>query len=107
MLVAGRVTLGVGLLGLAIGSALGIGAFVFHDNIAAQCAGDVCSGLLNDANRQYHQMGTAATASLIVGGALTGVGITLLAVGSRRAKSTAALAPFIGLGFVGVSGRLQ
>lgn len=100
----GRVLVGLGAFGLALGAASGIAAIVQRGYVLERCPNGLCQS--DNQLRGYHTTTALSTSAFVIGGALATAGITLLVVSRRSPSAPAtALAPLVGPGFVGVVAR--
>jgi tetratricopeptide (TPR) repeat protein len=110
--VTGIVAGAVGLAGLGFGVGFGIAAKSDADVAHGFCHGNACSTQRGvDASREGSHFATVSTIAFIAGGALTALGVSLLALGgqsdSERPHAQASITPYVGPGALGtyVSGR--
>jgi hypothetical protein len=106
--VAGLVTGVVGLAGLGVGIGYGVDAMNKSDQVkAAGCKNNTCPDPFSGATeRSAFTSATISTVGLVVGGALTVVGLTLILVAPKKEapkRASAQLTPAIGAGQIGFS----
>ena len=100
----GFVALGVGALGLVVGSVEGAVAIHKHSQLGDACPGGTCPPDQGPLLDSYRTAGTIATAGFVVGAVGIGAGITLLLTAPKSGQ-TAYVAPYVGLARVGAVGR--
>lgn len=105
---AAYVSLGVGGVGLVVGTAFGLMARSTRKDLDAACVNNVCS----EAQRSDYDSGkskaTISTIGFIAGGVGVGVGAVLLLTGSKSKEApptSACVQPYVGLASLGVEGR--
>ncbi|MFO0567056.1 MAG: hypothetical protein U0263_15415 [Polyangiaceae bacterium] len=101
------VSLGVGVVGLGVGTYMGLKAKSTKSDIDQQCKNGVCSESQRDLYDRGKTQANISTAGFIVGGVGIGLGTVLLLTGgkSTEAKASARHAtPYLGPGEVGVAG---
>ncbi len=107
----GFVGLGVGAAGLVVGGIAGGLALGKHSDISKQCPGGSCPSNAGSALRgdvdSLHTLALASDVAFGVGGALAAAGLVLVLTGPKANRSTGAIRPLVGLGFVGAEGTFQ
>lgn len=101
------VAFGVGGVGLAVGAVTGILCLGERSKLSSDCPDGKCeSGTHGDDIARYHLYSYTSAISLLVGVAGAGTGVALLLTKPKQdqPRATAHVAPFVGLGSVGVEG---
>lgn len=104
------IALGVGAVGLGVGTVFGLSAISKKDDLDASCQNKVCPGNQQDTIDSAKTAGTISTVGFAVGAVGLGVGAYLLLTsgsGSASAtvgKSPRTVQPLLGLGSLGVRG---
>ncbi len=106
---AGFVLVGVGAAGLVVGGISGGLAVAKHSSLTTACPGGNCfvsqqASLQSDVNT-YHALATASTAGIVAGAAVLATGLIVVLTAPRSQPGReAAVAPVIGLGYLGAKG---
>lgn len=102
---AGYVTLGAGVVGLAVGATFGIMALSKLSDVDAHCAGQACDAAAGDLSRDAHRDGTISTVSFVLGAAAAAVGgyIVLTSGPPKSAAAKLTVQPVAGGAFAGLS----
>jgi hypothetical protein len=103
--------LGVGAAGLVVGGMTGGLALGKHSDISKQCPGGSCPSNAGSALRgnvdALHTLATASDAAFGVGGVLAAAGLVLVLTAPKANRTSGAIRPVVGLGFVGAEGTFQ
>ena len=105
---AGWVSLGIGGVGLAVGTVTGIMVLSMQDELESsdECVNEACGPAEHDRVDEYNALRPISTVGFIVGGVGVAAGLTLLLTEPKRAARAAAhISPWLGLGSAGVRGR--
>ena len=108
--VGGLVTAGAGVIGVIVGSVFGARAISTRNEYRTHCNGqpdNLCRASAGPLFDDAKQQATVSTATLIAGGALLGLGVTLFVVGNEAPRSSAdetALRLSVGPGSLGIGG---
>ena len=101
---AGWVSFGVGLAGLAAGGVFGALAISDNNDAKARCLGTVCDAQGYSTTTDAKHAATASTIAFVAGGAITAAGLVLLITSpsDRRVETTRlGIAPLVGAGIGG------
>ncbi|MBV1856833.1 MAG: tetratricopeptide repeat protein [Nannocystaceae bacterium] len=109
--VAGGITLGLGVTGVAVGIGLGLAANKHKDSVEADCVMGELALVCSDGERtnidKARSFALGADISLAVGGVLAATGVALLIVNTVRAKKkrepTMSVAPAVGRQLTGLA----
>jgi hypothetical protein len=103
----GGLSLGLGGASLVAFGVVGGLALVEGSDLHKHCPNQRCSPAYRDDVERYDRLRTASTITLVSAGAFAALGLALLlAAPQERRPQRAGLEPWIGLGAVGVRGRL-
>lgn len=101
---AGWLSVGVGAAGLGVGTVAAI--MVYDKRTEWNCNDAGCPPDLTDAQRSEGEaLRTLSATGFIVGGVLVATGVTLLLTTPKKSPSARNIAPLVGFGTLGVSGR--
>jgi hypothetical protein len=107
------IALGVGGVGLAVGSVTGAMALSVHSDLSASCPSGKCkpeteaeSKAYEDDVSRYHTLGTISGIGFGVGVAGVATGVVLLVTSPSSSSKNASVMPIVGPGFIGVRGRM-
>jgi hypothetical protein len=106
MQIAGLIAGGVGVVGIAVGSAFGLTAISKNNDSKNDCASGVCTtSAAQQARDDARAAGTVSTIAFVAGGVLAAAGVTLFVVGKqKRAETTGvSVAPAFGANGGGLS----
>lgn len=101
------ISLGVGVVGLAVGTYMGLKAKSTKSELDDSCRNDVCTDAEKDLYDRGKSQANIATAGFIVGGVGIGLGtVLLLSGGGKEGKVEARRAtPYVGIGHAGFAGQ--
>lgn len=101
------ISLGVGVVGLAVGTYMGLKAKSTKSELDDSCRNNVCTDAEKDTYDRGKSQANIATAGFIVGGVGIGLGtVLLLSGGGKEGKVEARRAtPYVGLGHAGFAGQ--
>jgi hypothetical protein len=109
------IALGVGAAGLAVGAVTGVMALGVRSDLAEECPNDKCkpanedeAARMEDERSEYRTLGTISGIGFGIGlaGAAAGVVLLLTSPEAGASPSGGSITPVIGLGFVGIRGKL-
>jgi hypothetical protein len=101
----GWVAVGVGGVGLVLGTVSGLMASGKASDLDSACRGDTCPPSAQDDVDAYDRYYTLSTVGLVVGGIGLVGGAALLLTAPDESQQTAGITPYIGIGRAGVRGR--
>jgi tetratricopeptide (TPR) repeat protein len=102
----GWVSLGIGGVGLIVGTVMGLSARSTRSELDGACSNDVCSEGQRDLYNKGKSQANTATAGFIVAGVGIGLGaVLLMTAGDSKEAPQAKVEAVVGVGEVGVRGR--
>ena len=95
---------GLGVVGLAVGTGSGIVVLVEKDDLDNECVEARCPAIVDDDRKTYNTLRDVSSIGFIAGAASVTIGTVLLIAAPAKTYPVAKVEPYVGFGTAGVRG---